>query len=193
MRPLRIDDRGFTFIEIMVVLVVISIMALAVAPRMTNFFKNERENSAILTGLIAKTFDDSFLNDRINYLAIHLYDPGDEASETADKKLKDIFSRRNAVSVLRLENGAFTDNRRRILETRNFADSFRLQEVILSSGEIMKRGTVIVPFYPRGYSDDVIIHVLMNGTDRASIRIRKHMKEPQVAPEYIGFDDIDRF
>jgi prepilin-type N-terminal cleavage/methylation domain-containing protein len=122
MRPLRTDDSGFTFIEIMVVLAVMSIMALAVAPRMTNFFKNERENSAILTGLIARTFDDSFLNDRINYLAIHLYDPGDEANETADKTLKDIYSRRNAVSVLRLEDGTFRDNRRRILESRSFAD-----------------------------------------------------------------------
>ncbi len=187
------DDRGFTFIEIMVVLAVLSVMALAVAPRTTSFFKNERENSAILTGLIAKTFDDSFLNDRINYLAIHLYDTGDEANETADKNLKDIYSRRNALSVLRLENGSFRDNRRRVLDSRNFADSFRLQEVILSSGETIKRGTVIVPFYPGGYSDDVIIHVLINGTDRASIRIRKHMKEPQVDTEYIGFDEIDRF
>ena len=186
------DNRGFTLIEVIIVLVVISIMTLAVAPRMTNVFSTERENTAIVTGIIAKTFDDSFLNSRTNYLTIHLYEPDETFLKTDDSGMREIFSRNNGISVLRLEDGSFKDTDREILKHRDFPESFRFEEVVLSSGEILKRGSVMVPFYPEGYSDDMIIHVLVNDENRLSIRMRKYMKEPQVVPEYITFEDTDR-
>ncbi|MCU0821660.1 MAG: prepilin-type N-terminal cleavage/methylation domain-containing protein, partial [Spirochaetes bacterium] len=59
-----LNNRGFTLLEIMVVITIISIMTLLVLPRISRLFDTKRNNFFILTTVIAKTFDDSFLKDR---------------------------------------------------------------------------------------------------------------------------------
>ena len=185
-------NEGFTLIETLVVILILSIMAMVVIPRMTTFFNNERENTAITTGLIVKTFDDSFLKGNINYLTVHLYDPWeDELSVSGGADTNDILRRRNAISVLRLKDDKFEYATRDILKARDFPSSFRFEEIVLSSGEIIKNGNVMLPFYPEGYSDDMIMHVLLNDADRISIKIRKYLKEPIVLPGYVTFEESE--
>lgn len=179
------NNGGFTLIETLVVLALIAIMSAITLPRFTSFFNSDRENTAIATSLIVRTFDDAFINGNINYLTFHLYDSLEEETENM---ASDIFSRRNAMSVLRLEEGVFTDAKREILKARQFSSSFRIEEAVISSGEIIASGSLIVPFYPGGYSDNVIIHVLLNDDRRISIKIRKYMKEPEVLEGYVSFE-----
>jgi len=179
------DNSGFTLIEMIIVIVIMSILALSVGPRMTSFFSTERENFAISTGLITKIFDDSYLNNRTNYLVIHLYETGDGSLE----EKSEIFRRNNGLSVLLLEDGVFKDNKRKILKNRAFPESFRFEKVVLANGEIIAMGSVLIPFYPQAYSDDVIIHVLVNDEERWSIKIRKYLKEPEVIPGYVLFEN----
>lgn len=193
MSDLRLNlkrSEGFTLIETLVVVVILSIMATIVVPRMTTFFNSERESIAMATGLIAKTFDDSFLKGNINYLTIHLSSPWeDELSVSGGSETTAILRRRNAISVLRLKDEKFEYADKGVLKARDFPSSFRFEEVVLSSGEIIKDGNVMLPFYPAGYSDDAIIHVLVNSSDKISIKIRKHLKEPQVLEGYVVFDE----
>lgn len=182
-------NEGFTLLETLIVVVILSIMAMVVVPRITTFFNSQRENTAIATALIAKTFDDSFLQGNINYLTIHLYSPWSDELSASDGSDADILQRRNAMSVLRLKDGKLEYAEKNILKARDFPSSFQLDEVVLSSGEIIKDGNVLLPFYPAGYSDDVIIHVLINGSDRISIKIRKYLKEPQILTGYVNFDN----
>jgi len=184
-----IDNRGFTLIETIIVVVVLSIMALAVTPRLTTFFSSERENMAILTGIITKTFDDSFLNSHTNLLAIHLHSAGDEFSDSDDTHVREIFSRTNGLSVLKLEEGKFIENDKKMLQYRGFPDSFMIEEVLFSNGEISRNGTKLVAFYPQGYSDNIIIHILVNNEDRWSVILHKYLKEPVVVKEYKSFED----
>jgi prepilin-type N-terminal cleavage/methylation domain-containing protein len=65
---------GFTLIEILIVISIISVMSLIIAPRMSKIFDSKRSNFLILTAMIAKTFDDSFVNDRLNFVLLHLYE-----------------------------------------------------------------------------------------------------------------------
>lgn len=185
----RKHNEGFTLIEIMIVIVILSVMAMVALPRMTSFFNSERENTAITTGLIVKTFDDSYLNDNINYFTVHLYDPWEKDKEQSDSESEEIHSKRNAISVLRLADGKFSQVERSILKPRDFPDSFRFEEAVLSSGEVIKNGNVILPFYPDGCSDNIILHVLLNGSDKISIKIMKHQREPRVVPGYALFDE----
>jgi prepilin-type N-terminal cleavage/methylation domain-containing protein len=179
-------DDGFTLIEIAIVVVIISIMGLMVAPRLSRFLGNERKDFALLTGLIARTFDNAFIHNEVNYLAIHLYEPFDD--ETGES-IEDVFKRDNAVSVLQRRDGKFVDHERKSLHQMQFGDSFKLAEVLLTTGEKITSGTVLIPFYPQGYSDNVIIHVLVNDEEQWSIRIFKHLKEPEVKYGYIDFEN----
>ncbi|MDY6968465.1 MAG: type II secretion system protein [Spirochaetota bacterium] len=178
------NDRGFTLIEVLIVIAIISLMSLFVAPRISNFFGSARGSFIILTNMIAKTFDDSFINERLNFMVIHLSEPGEDTGE--DKE--DIFSHTNGVSVVNLnEEGIFKETSNKLLKYKEFPDYFILEEVLISTGETITNGNVLIPFYPQGYSDNVILHILVNNEERWSVRIYKLQKEAEIFRDYIEF------
>lgn len=178
-------DDGFTLIEIVIVMVVISIMAMMVAPRLSRFLGNERKDFNMLTGLVTRTFDDAFIHGDVNYLAVHLHEP---FTDDTGEETEDVLQRNNAVSVLQRSEGKFVDHGRKSLQKMQFDDSFKLEEALLSTGEKITSGNVLIPYYPQGYSDNVIIHVLVNDEEQWSIRIFKHLKEPEVKYGYVSFE-----
>jgi len=183
-RKLTPDNRGFTLVEIVVVIAIVAVFFMIAAPRVTRVFSSQRENFAICTGMIVKTFDDAFLHNRTNYLTIHLQspDPDDSLGQT------DVFNRSNGISVLNIVNGEFVDSKLKSLRFKQFSEAFQIEEVILANGEKLRNGNVMIPFYPQGYSDNAIIHVLVNGDQQWSVRIDKHMKEPRVLEGWITYE-----
>lgn len=179
------NNSGFTLIEIIIAVTLVAILAITVVPRMTGVLSARGENFKIFTGLIAKTYDDSFLNDKINYLVVHLYDQGAESIDDES----DIFKRVNGLSVVNYTEKGFTDNKRRILKFRKFPGTFRIDAVILSTGEPVRSGNVLIPFYPDGTSDNAIIHIYFDTTQQWSVRISKHLKEPEVSEGFITFSN----
>ena len=178
------DNRGFSLLELIIVLVIISIMTMLVAPRISVFMSGSRTNFIILQSVAAKAFDDAVLKNRTNFLVFHM---GETLSDLGDMGEK-IFSRKNGVSVVNFVNGEFKDSPNRLLSYQKFPSSFKIEEVILSSGEKISDGSVLVPFYPRGYSDDVIVHILVNDENRHSLRISKYRRDSKILPDYISFD-----
>ncbi len=185
MKNLLKKEDGFTLIETIIVIVILSITTMAVIPRMTSYFSNKRENFAVATGYLARTFDDAYLNNKINYLVIHLYDPGTAADEEENENRASLLGRNNAFSVLNVVEGTFVLNERKILKPREFSESFRLDKVILADGREFTMGNVLVPYYPQGYSNDLLIHVTANDDERWTIKIRKYFKEPEVVEDHI--------
>lgn len=183
-RKLSPDNRGFTLVEIVVVIAIVAVLFMIAAPRVTRVFSSQRENFAIFTGMIVKTFDDAFLHNRTNYLTLHLQSPDPEDSLGQ----ADVFNRSNGISVLNIVDGEFVDSKLRSLRFKSFSEAFQLEEVILSNGEKLRNGNVMIPFYPQGYSDNAIVHVLVNGDQQWSVKIDKHMKEPRVLEGWITYE-----
>jgi hypothetical protein len=172
-------------IEILTVVAILGIISAAVVPQL-GILQSGKRNLKIFTTIITKVFDDSYLNGRINYMAVHLNDSKQDKSELANK----IFSRKNGLSVLNISNDQFIENKRDIFKFRNFPNSFLVEEVVLSSREKISMGSVLIPFHTDGSSDNVIIHVKIDGDQKYSIKLNKYMKEPIVVPGYITFTDF---
>jgi prepilin-type N-terminal cleavage/methylation domain-containing protein len=179
------SNGGFTLIEIIVAVAIMSVMMMLIGPRVAGFLAGDREQFTLLTGTITRTFDEAFLTNKVHYLCLHLFSV---AKESADSE-NPLFGRTNGISVASIEGDTFVENTRKMFRYRSFPDSFRLEKVLLSTGEEIAEGTVLVPFYPQGYSSDVIIHLLVDDDKRYSVRINKHLKEPLVSEEYAGFDE----
>jgi prepilin-type N-terminal cleavage/methylation domain-containing protein len=177
-------ESGFTLIELVVVIAVIALLFMIAVPRLSRIMSTQRENFAIFTGMVAQTFDDAFLKSRTDFFTIYLNspDPEDAASQ------KDTSNRRNGIGVQVHENNEFVDSKRKSLRYKEFPDSFLIEEVITPSGEKITNGNVLVPFYPQGYSRGCIVHILVKGEQRWSVKIDKHIKEPKVVEGYVTFD-----
>ena len=177
---------GFTLIELLVVITLLSIMAAVIMPRISGYLGAGRGNMIALSSIVSKTFDESYLRKKTCFLAIHLNGPSLKAREDKNP----VFERQNGTSVLTLgSDGKLEESKKRVLANKQFPSGFTLDEVILSTGEKVTGGTVLIPFYPEGYSEDAIIHVT-SGSDRMSLIIYKMRKEPHVVREHVDFDAV---
>ncbi|MBN1496780.1 MAG: type II secretion system protein [Spirochaetes bacterium] len=180
----RLDNRGFTLIELIVAISVISLLFMLAIPRVGRMIGSQREKFAIVTGMLATAFDDAFMKDRPNFFVVYLSAP--EVDDTVLQK--DVVDRKNGVAVLNYVDGEFVDNRRKALQFRDFNDSFLIEDVLYANGEKVTDGRAYITYYPGGYSSNCIIHVLVNGDQHWSIKIDKHIKEPKVIRGYETFE-----
>jgi len=162
-------------------------MTAMIAPRISTIFNKNKEAFALATGLMAKTFDDSFLKNKTNFLVVYL-NKKDPRIEEMPKEQKVIFNHSNALSVLELNEGKFEHSTRKMFKLREFPESFKFERVLFKSGNQIEEGIALIPFYPNGSSDNVIIHVFVNDKEPWSIKIDKYRREPTVIPEFIDFD-----
>lgn len=183
-RRFRLDDSGFTLIELIVAISVLSLLFMIAIPRIGRVVGTQRDKFAIMTGMLAATFDDAFMNHRTDFFCVYLSAPA--AEEEGPKK--DVFSRKNGVAVLNYIDGEFVDSSRKSLQFKEFSDSFLIEDVLWSTGEKVTDGRAYITFYPGGYSSNCIIHVMVNGDRRWSIQVNKHLKEPRVIEGYETFD-----
>jgi prepilin-type N-terminal cleavage/methylation domain-containing protein len=179
------DNQGFTLIEILIVVALIGILSVVIIPKISRYMRNDRTSLLLISSIIAKTFDDSFIKTRTNYLAIHLNKP-DEADP--DDTLGDFAKRENGISVLNIDgDGKFTESKNPMLHKREFSGNFTLEEVILPGSDKITSGTVLIPFNPGGSSENAIINIRNSQNKEYSIFISKFRKEPHL---FSGFSDF---
>ena len=157
---IQFNNKGFTFIELIVVITIIALMLTFALPRLVSFWGNERKESIIFKAYIEAIVNNSFVNCKTNYLCINLSKPGNKDSEFAENQ----YSDSNALVVYDLIDGKFIQSKNQLLKPRNFSSSFILSEVILEGGRSVTSGNVLVPFYSDGSSEGFQIKVFSSGS-----------------------------
>ena len=155
-----VDNRGFTLIELIVVMAILAIMSVIALPKITGFLGDQRKESSILKAYIEAVTDDSFVHRKNNYLCIHLSRAGDKNQELFDDKYMDT----NIVNVYELADGKFKANSNSLLKDRGFSSSFILDELILEGGKSITSGNVLIPFYSDGSSAGFTLKIISSSS-----------------------------
>jgi len=185
-QPVHLRNGGFTLVEIIVVMAILSVMAITLVPKISAFLGGGRGDLISFQGFVAKTFDNAFLRNETCFLAIHCYSPNPKSGQ------QDMLAHENGLSVLVMsDENSLVETKRRTLSRISFPDSFKIDEVILSTGETVRSGTAIIPFSADGYSDDTIVHISIHDVPY-SILIYKHIKSPRQISGSVTMDDMRR-
>jgi len=154
------DNNGFTLIELVVVIAILSVMSLVALPKISGFLGNERKESALFESYIAAVADDSYINMRDNFICLSLRDKGGESGEA----LGDRYRENSMATYLFIDN-KFQLNEKKILKTRDFSSSFKITQVIFDGGMTVSEGVVLIPFYSDGTSENFTVRIISDGKD----------------------------
>lgn len=168
------DNRGFTLLELMVVISIIAIMSVIALPKLTGFIGDDRKELSLLSAYIEAVTDDSFVSRETSYLCIHLSIPDAKNSELFDNSFNDS----NMVSVYKFINGKFIRNKNEVLKNRSFSSSFILDEVILDGGRVISHGNVFIPFYSDGSSEEFTLKI-RTGDNKITVKKNRINKSVQ--------------
>lgn len=177
-------ESGFSLVEVIVVLAIISVMSILVMPRMSAYFSSKRKNTALITGYFTRVFDNAFINKHNNYLVIHLNNQSDKIYDNSD------FDKTNSLSVFNLEGTSFKLSDSKYLQPITFSNNFVLESVLFPDGEEINEGNIFIPFHKAGYSKNFILYIRLSNSNYMSIYISKMQKEPYVFSGRKNFEDV---
>jgi prepilin-type N-terminal cleavage/methylation domain-containing protein len=169
------NNRGFTLVELIVVVAIFVLILSFTIPRITSLGGNERKESVIFKAYIEAITDNSFVNCKTNYLCINLLNDGDQNKDS--KFSGSQYTDTNALVVYELIDGEFKQSKSQLLKARNFSSSFALSEVILEGGRSVTSGNVLIPFYSDGSSESFKIKIL---SDDSTIILSKDKNSKRV-------------
>ncbi len=155
------DNRGFTLIELVVVIAILTVISVIALPTLSGIFGNGRKESSIIKSYIEAVTDDSFVHRKNNYLCIQLSKTGNKNSELFNDEYNDT----NVLSVYELHDGKFIPNKNNILKRRKLGTSLNLNEVTLNGGKNINSGNVIIPFFSDGTSESFVLKILFGDTN----------------------------
>lgn len=169
------DYRGFTLIELVVVIAILAIMSVIALPKISGLLGDNRKSSAIISAYITAVTDDAFINRKTNYLCIHLSHSGDKKQDL----FGDSFVKSNSINVYEFTGGKFLENQSTVLKFRDFGSSVFIDKVILDGNKVVSEGNVLIPFYSDGSSENFEIRL---NSDNEIIKIAKNrnIKTPQI-------------
>jgi hypothetical protein len=70
-----------------------------------------------------------------------------------------------------------------------FPEGITVRDVEFPEGGQISSGTVLIHFYPKGYSDNVFIHLLISDHDSLSLHIEPFLNTASIYDDYVGFTD----
>jgi prepilin-type N-terminal cleavage/methylation domain-containing protein len=161
---------GYTLFELIVVMALISITMVFAVPKVrdTIFVDNQRQLALWLTGEIAQLKKQTLMQKKIQILHLDI-DQNRLWVTTADMPV-DLQEKAQEKAAPFLEG------------TNLIAVEYPLAGKISS-------GTALIHFYPKGYSDNAIIHVATGDQTNLSFHIEPFLSTVPVYDDFLGFED----
>ena len=167
-RKLKRTSSGFTLIELMVVMLLISIILAVAIPRFdAGMFQNPQKKVSRWLINTAKTLRSVAIQKRLLQTLVIDFENNKmwTTSEVTDSE----------ASVSKPE------------QTFDLPGDIRIVDIVLPENESVNSGTAHVNFYPAGFSDNVIIRFETSQAERFSFRVEPLLPKVRFYEEWISF------
>ncbi len=168
---MRSRQRGFTLIELIVVITLISIMMFFAVPRLnTNLLSSEKRRVSQWIVLTVNSLKENAVRDQQDYLLCA--DPDENKLWTAVEK--------------QAPGGAGEPEREKIKEFK-IPEGWNLTDAAFPGRDPRRSGVAVIRFYKKGYSDKAMLHVEDDSADRITYEIRPFLKQVKIHEKYAEF------
>ena len=167
--PVR-NRQAFTLIELIVVISLIGTMLFFAVPRLEqSMFANKTKKVSRWILLNVNSLKDKAVKKQIRHV---LY--------------ADIANNRFWIS-----NAAMTEDQLSDAREKGFSlpEGFRLIDVAFPDDRKISGGTAAIHFYPKGYSDQAIVHLADDNNRRRSYLIEPFLPRAKIKHEYVEFQE----
>lgn len=156
--------KGFTLIEVAMVLLILSILLITAAPRLISFLASSK------------------LETNVSRLAIYLENIRDEA----------VYKRRILILRCRIEEGNFTlyapsgeKEKGVLMKPFDFPEEIRVLDIHLPGREKKSIGETLISFFPGGMADSALIHLKDNEDREVTLEISPLSRKVEIHEGYV--------
>ena len=156
--------RGFTLIEITMVLLILSILMVAAAPRLASFLSASK------------------LETSVNRLAIYMEHIRDEA----------IYKRQPLILRCRIEEGTFSvyypwgeEEKGVLMKPLSFPLEVKVVDIHIPGKEKKSMGEALISFFPGGMADSALIHLKDNEDKEITVELSPLSRKVEIHEGYL--------
>ncbi|MDY6904800.1 MAG: prepilin-type N-terminal cleavage/methylation domain-containing protein [Thermodesulfobacteriota bacterium] len=180
------NNLGFTLIELIVVVALIAVMLFFSFPKLSGFLSSDGRDE-ISRWIIVQAIS-------LRTRAVETQKPHLMVVDLDENKLMAMPETMDAESDMSGEEDLDTMRDSEALEkeadatvTCQVPDDMQLLDVAFPGGEVVRTGSGIIHFYPKGYTDRAVIH-LLDGDDRVSYYFAPFLAEVKIFDGYWMFE-----
>jgi prepilin-type N-terminal cleavage/methylation domain-containing protein len=164
-----IDIRGFTLIELIVVMALIGIMTFMAIPGFQHILTDDTRKAS-------------------QWILVEV--PRLKARAVSEMKVYALHADMDD-NLFWISSGELSDDDMNLAKKRGrpLSDDIFLLDVEYPDGETVDSGEAVIHFYPKGYSDKVIIHLENNDGSRRSFLIEPFLSQVEMKEEYVDFEE----
>jgi hypothetical protein len=134
-----------------IAIALISIFLVVTVPRVSRAVRSEAANRKVLLSVFSVTRNEAMRAGQPRFLLVHL--------NRDDGSADDFSSRSNGISVMGFgPEGTLTELPGEMFRFRQFNNFFTLTEVVTSRGVRVSAGEIMIPLYPDGTSESVLLN-----------------------------------
>ena len=176
------DCRGFTLIELIVVITLISVMMFFAVPRLNTSLltSDSRKVSKWIVLTVKGLKQKSVREQTLHVLQVDL--DNHKLASAAERKAPEASEQKEAFEDLDAGEKQAVKS-----EELELPDGFRLTEVEFPGKTPISSGIAKIRFHPRGYSDHALIHMEGSNGDRITFEIAPFLQQVQIQKSDVDF------